>query len=308
LDESKINGGGRNLFRIDPNKREYSNMKVVIVHSGEREDEINAIRNILGEKLIKFSNTFKVLEEIKDCFASRTSRLFISEKGELISINPRSFVVENSDGDTIIYIRFDKSQYKYKYEMYKYIYDGNNVYIKLRDGNYICTENPDTDWENNLYKIRDPLETKNKLIAAKKRYLEGASDELYMDEKNRLFKGNKFITRDYQKFINYWTEKHEQDNKLMQELQYHKIELPEGLKFNEIKNLRYLGEDNDENIYWGYWKHHILIFDKDGWCIEGIDYDRDKTKCLPTIHPNGDVYFLDYDAEGVYLYKITRCW
>ena len=257
-------------------------------------------------RLLEFDSKWQYVSEYLDCYAITAQQLIVDKEGNFLSYNADSFAIDDCLLQKKGLILLLKTEYKNSFKPGNYIYENYNIYIQLENNNYIYVENPGTNVENNLYKIRDPLETKNKLIAAKKRYLEGASDELYMDEKNRLFKGNKFITRDYQEFINYWTEKHEQDNKLKQV--YHKIELPEGLKFTEIKNLRYLGEDNDGNIYWGYWRHHILIFDKDGWCIEGIDYDRDKTKCLPTIHPNGDVYFLDYDAEGVYLYKITRCW
>jgi len=34
----------------------------------------------------------------------------------------------------------------------------------------------------------------------------------------------------------------------------------------------------------------------------------EKKKTSYAIHPSGDVYFLDYDKEGVYLYRVENVW
>jgi hypothetical protein len=72
--------------------------------------------------------------------------------------------------------------------------------------------------------------------------------------------------------------------------------------------MKYVGKDSDQNYYWTLDLRIICIFNKIGELIDIFSFDITKTKKIPTIHPSGDVYFLDYDENGCYLYRIKRIW
>ena len=115
-----------------------------------------------------------MIKELKNCFCISGSQLFINNQGELITYDSRAIAVDKPNGEKKFLVNLTEGNYKYKYKQYKYIYNDNNVYVQLEDSSYICVENPGPNWEDNIYKTLDPLATKEKLIVARKRYLEGA--------------------------------------------------------------------------------------------------------------------------------------
>lgn len=75
-----------------------------------------------------------------------------------------------------------------------------------------------------------------------------------------------------------------------------------------------IGYDNDNNIYWqGYWKklttRAIAVFSNDLILLDLFTYELEsKEDTYEAITPNGDIYIMQPEPEGVYFYKITRRW
>ena len=73
----------------------------------------------------------------------------------------------------------------------------------------------------------------------------------------------------------------------------------------------YIGEDNDGNKYWciPYNQDAIVILNKYGEIIDIFNYNFGIFgNMLPTVHPSGDIYLLDYDEDYHYLKMIKRVW
>jgi len=124
--------------------------------------------------------------------------------------------------------------------------------------------------------------------------------DVTIDNQNRIFLNGVLQTRDYQTFSEYWSEKTES------------YSMNQKHKFKPMKStsngMVYLGIDGKGNSYWEISPKWLMIFNPEGWVIDAIQFDYKKTKTLPTVHPSGDIYFLDYDDNGVYLYRIKNVW
>jgi hypothetical protein len=132
-------------------------------------------------------------------------------------------------------------------------------------------------------------------------------DGLTMDDKYRLFRDGKLVNRDYYNWMDYW-------------MDYHNITDPISFVQNNNQNGKplgrdgwayayYMGEDAAGNIYWcKQFNNSVTVFNEQGWCFEEIEYQS--SSFLPTVHPNGDIYFMKWGEEqnSVDLYKIPNTW
>lgn len=70
----------------------------------------------------------------------------------------------------------------------------------------------------------------------------------------------------------------------------------------------YLSTDSDGNKYWLVGNYTVLVFDKLGWNIDLIRPKIYSQTASYAVHPNGDIYILDYDEEKATIYRIQRRW
>ncbi|WP_020614629.1 SH3 domain-containing protein [Sediminispirochaeta bajacaliforniensis] len=128
---------------------------------------------------------------------------------------------------------------------------------------------------------------------------------LSINEENRLFIEGRPLTRDYKTYIQYFLDTYN----IEEDLQYRddKRHIFRPLK-QTSGNLSLIGEDSDGNWYWDVLRKYVFIFNKEGWVLDVFQYDDNISSTLPAVHPSGDIYFLDYDTEGVYLYRIENVW
>jgi len=188
-----------------------------------------------------------------------------------------------------------------------FFYFDNTVYIELEGNKWISVENPSVDWKENEKNILDEEITMKKLKAGKLITENGQQKMLRLDDKDRLLLDDELITKNIHTFVNYWHEKHAEDNMTGKDL----VELPYTKRITDLKDLTFYGKDNYGNTYWDYGRFSILVFDKNGWLIDGIRYvEKIEGGLVPliAIHPTGDIYLLDYDWDGVYLFKIDKKW
>ena len=73
-----------------------------------------------------------------------------------------------------------------------------------------------------------------------------------------------------------------------------------------------IGYDSEGNSYWNVITgikpedRAVLICSQYGEALDCF-YNRIQWS-LVAVAPSGDVYFLDYDSEGVYFYKVAQQW
>ncbi len=126
-----------------------------------------------------------------------------------------------------------------------------------------------------------------------------------IDGENRLFLNGELVTRDYDVYIRYWMEK----NKVISPRDFwqdkrHAYPPTSGTS----SGVTYFGKDAKGNQYWSEVSEYVSVFSNQGFVIDYFRYDFSKSKTLPAVHPCGDVYFLDYDKDGVYLYRVENVW
>jgi hypothetical protein len=127
-----------------------------------------------------------------------------------------------------------------------------------------------------------------------------------LDNESRLFVNGELETRDYKVYISYWMENYQ----IADIQEYRRLKEHKKWPLNkDAYGMTYLGKDSNSNQYW----HNstldaILVFNEHGYCQDFFKYDNNKSKTLPAIHPSGDVHFLDYDKNGVYLLRIENVW
>ena len=188
-----------------------------------------------------------------------------------------------------------------------FIYIDNSVYFYQKDGTFICIPNPDNNSEENMNKA---LSGYKAIQYFNNQARSSVNKNIKIDEKQRIIIDDEIITSDYEAYYEYYKE---QRNMESRNISLNAIANGSLTGFSEeylnnLRNIYYLGKDLDKNVYWTLANIYILVFNKFGQLIEAFKFDHKKTKILPAIHPDGDVYFLDYDGEQNYLYRINRRW
>jgi len=255
-----------------------------------------------NDKVLVYDSNYHFLKEIFNIYSSKAKQVFAIDKKYFIDYSYNfSFSVDEFDGEKLFLINLSNSEYRNEIYYYpSFIFEKNIVFIYLKNGSIICIPNPGKDNDKNMQKILDNNTTKDLFESASDYDL----DDLQIDGENRLFLNGELLTRNYKVFYNYWKDKHE---RLKYKNRNNKnIKSPQDF-LNSGFVMTYLGKDKSNNFYWDA-NQAILIFNKEGWLIDGFISKNMKSKSIPTIHPSGDVYFLDYDQKGVYLYRVKNVW
>jgi len=162
--------------------------------------------------------------------------------------------------------------------------------------------NPGPNSDENNRNILNQEQTLALFNEPEKYGLEGVT----IDDRNRLFIDGELQTKDYKTFYSYWMEQMDfsdpDDYRLSEIHKYRPINI------KSAEYVHFLGIDNIKNMYWRAGNKTILVFDDSGRIKFRFEFDFLKSKTQPAIHPSGDVYFLDYDTEGVYVYRIQNVW
>jgi hypothetical protein len=199
-------------------------------------------------------------------------------------------------------VSYFDSVYENRVVRYSSFYYGNVVFAYLKDGSVISVVNPGIDSKVNNQNMLNPLMTRSLFNKPESYGLRGLS----IDEKNRFFLNDNLVTRFYNSFYEYWDERHK------------RIESKKDVKASFVKYARqflsdgvpteFVGRDIRENSYWQR-NNGIIVFDGEGWPIDlFFPKNESSVKTTFSVHPSGDVYFIDYDKNGVYLYRIANVW
>jgi len=257
----------------------------------------------LNEVLKKYNSDYKLLRIYnKDRGLAHSSFLFITNLNEFINYYPYGIQKYDKDGNGVFNVGFTYSNYRKQIIMHESFYFDNTVYIELEGDRYISIENPVDDSRENLKKIIDESTTMRTLKKGKTIYMDGISKKIYLDDKNRLFLDDQLITHDYKKYYTYWEEKHNVDTNNKKSGLFKKAK-----KYTDFIETFFVGKDDNDNIYW-YSYGTIIVFNRNGEVIDIFQPKKGHFKTWPIIHPSGDVYFLDYDEKGVYLYRVKNVW
>lgn len=187
----------------------------------------------------------------------------------------------------IQYSRISKDNH-INYNRYFFFYNTN--------GNINCVPPPEdyaTSW--GAWKVLNNNQTRA-LFDAEIPELAG----LTIDDKNRLYMNGKLYSRNYSLFHEHYSSLYsgwEHDNRHII------IPIPKSIS----ESVYYIGSDRSGNTYWDL-GGLVRVFSAEGWVKHIFSYSVDNLSMLPAIHPSGDLYFLKYDPEGMYLYKIERQW
>lgn len=256
-------------------------------------------------RLLLFDLKFELINEIdlkdysKSLFSS-TYDSYIDENKYNGTVASKEVISLEKDGTLSFNLDLYESPIHKELDTGNFHILDNNVFYNLKSGEWILFYDLDSDQKKNIKNMYkgDELVT----------FLEKESKNIESDfygvsiHSNFLKKGDELITRDFQTYIKYWSDVNS------------KVKYPNNAidmtydDFKKYKNIRYIGEDLDGNLYWLSGRKRFLVSNKDGWFIAGFLYNYKNSKVLPTIHPSGDIYFMNYDSEEVNLYKIPRQW
>lgn len=128
---------------------------------------------------------------------------------------------------------------------------------------------------------------------------------LTIDENGIFYLNGELYTQNYRTYIQYWMLKYSYtDIQDFRNDQRHSIK-PLHM---DLTGIRYCGVDSKGNTYWKVGTKWIQICDKNGIVLERIEYDRSRSSVIPTVSPDGDIYFLKSSPEDHKLYRIRRTW
>jgi len=177
------------------------------------------------------------------------------------------------------------------YEMNSFFYD--------KEGNIYCIPDPGSDYAT--FDAKKVKLYKNQEVVALFESGSGVNMKgLTIDEEYNLFdpEGN-LLVRDLDRFYNYW--KNHSDINAFNKLD---ITADEIYTYDST----FMGRDNKNNYYWSNYIA-VIVTNSRGQLLDlFLPNAPKKSRTRPAVHPNGDVYFLDYDTDWVYLYKVTRQW
>ena len=257
------------------------------------------ISDPVSNRLISWDSKSNEFEEINtlpyDALISGSS--FIRE-GQFININGYQVISIDLESQSVSYIiSLNKSSYNkslVKSGNDDFIFYGNLVFSFLTDNRLITIAEPVESIEENNQNILNPEET---LELIKTEF----ADEIQLIESNHILINEELQTRDFMRFFSYWNDIYKGDRD--------KLTLTGKLYADpSASQMRFIGKDREGNWYWKFGSKAIVVHNAQGQVIENFIYDSKKSKTLPAVHPSGDVYFLDYDEEGIYINKISRRW
>lgn len=258
------------------------------------------ISDILNSRVLVYAPGFELEKELVDLYGVYAKQLVVSRDNYLLTYSYHfSFRIDNFQGEKKAAVYLRNSEYRNTINpVSSYIYAKDIIFGYLKDGQIISIPGAGTNSKENLKKILDNEETHAL-------FEEGSSydlDGLVLDDKNRLFLNGELLTRDYNIYYYYWKNRHEDV-----EIEQPKLDITMTAEDYLKGSVTYLGKDKDGNVYWNR-SMGISVFDKNGVLLDVFLPTQLKSASYPTVHPSGDIYYLFYDEENIYLYKITRRW
>jgi hypothetical protein len=224
----------------------------------------------------------------------------IGIQGEMF-LNYKYFVIMYSDQSLIAYSNAGEMLYKVDIKKANDFLLMNKLVVCV-DHDLYSFLNPGTDLSKNNKNILNEQATRQLLLEPEKNGLQG----LVIDEKLRFFINGNLVTRNYETFYNYWSVKNNEKS-----LRYSNANFRWDATQYLNQQVVYIGRDEKGNSYWtpGY---PIMVYNAKGYLIDFFIPNPDNLmnikKTPYSIHPSGDVYFLDYDKNGVYLYCVENVW
>jgi sugar lactone lactonase YvrE len=275
------------------------------------------ISDILAERLVKYDSAFNFKEEYRDGYANSANQLFISDDGEFITLIHTTIAVDDANGKKKFIVALLDSPFKNQIPSNPdFVYTDNSVYFRLKSDELININNPSKDNKKNMEKaskatqknLNGSTNDPNKSMSGNNQ-----NDTLKIEKLNSedvIISDDKVKTRDFAIFNKYWKKKREEEKQLNRNSVQPSEQESNIYDLNKIPSgyFTYVGKDMAGNYYWDINWSRICVFNEKGSLIQYFRYGKNKSKVLPTIHPSGDIYFLNYDEKGVYLYKIPKTW
>jgi hypothetical protein len=170
------------------------------------------------------------------------------------------------------------------YQMHSFFYDG--------EGNIYCIPDPGPDYAT----FDDDRATvyQNEEVVALFEPDSGVDMKgLTIDEDYNLFdfQGN-LVVRDLGRFYDYWSRIEDLDERNLTDTPAEEI---------YTYPSQFMGRDANNNYYWSNYSA-VIVSNNRGQILDlFLPNDTSKSETRPAVHPNGDIYFLDYDDEWVYI-------
>lgn len=261
-----------------------------------------------NKRILVFGYNYNYIREIAVMPFFYARSLEIDEDENFIGISIIDSVIQkiSNNNEKIISVNLSEVKNDLRINIATTMVIEDQIFFNDRDGNLLSI-NKSEYWEqenNDPIKIRNiqsTEETRNIVINNP----DFQQNNISIDENNRLFSDGELLTRDYNTFYDYWQEQHQMDEELKRPV----IDVTLTAEyFYDTSSMVYLGKDRDGNYYWLSSKA-VVVFDNNGFLLDVfIPQNHKYMMTKPAIHPSGDVYFLGYDSEHVYLYKIPRIW
>lgn len=196
----------------------------------------------------------------------------------------KRFSVETFDGEFLFDIKLYKmSQFKKTHFSTYFTYDNDSVTLSTCRGEVYTLQNPSLDNEYNETNIMK-VEDLSQLLKSTR----------------AIGEENEFITS-YLNFIDGIEDTEEiSSNRSL----HSNVGTLSELKLRSATTARFLGFDNNGNLYWNDSYQHIKIFNSNKQLIDAFKFDVPSVQIDPVVHPNGDVYFLSIYEKGSDLFRV----
>lgn len=243
----------------------------------------------LNGKIKKFSNSYEFLAEENISVDPIIHNMYF-EDGIIFVVSNLEFYAFNEHLEKRIHFRLP-DDLRYENNNFFFI---DNILLISTNNNLSAILNPQADTLINETNIVYGDELKYLLMDISN---DSGVDIIQMNY-NSFFIDLPKISTNFDDYYDYWYDSHGVESG---------SSIFSSDRIGKLNITNYLGIDFNGNEYWRIGSYRILILNE-GTFIEAIEYDSTKSRILPVIHPNGDIYFLDYDEDWVYLYKIENVW
>ena len=253
------------------------------------------IMDHINDRLQKYSNTY--IWKSSTAIENRpVMAIIIADKNGCQVITSLEYKYVNNTGDLEIDVLFGMEK---RQSIIEYIRIDNILFVYI-DNSFFAINEPGIDPANNNLRMLDATQIRVLFDNPLAYGLDGVT----LDSKNRLIVNGELVTRSYEAFVTYYMEKRSFTDVLQFTRQVE----------NKYRALNYKGGGNyfagkDETGNW-YWFNsgYLSIFSDKGFQIDLINLVNNSRQTTPAIHPSGDVYFLDYDKNNVFVKRIQNVW
>lgn len=238
----------------------------------------------------------------------------------------------NMQGETLLYVNLRNIKLKDEKKLRQdpIIITDNLLIAHLTDGSTISIPAPSADPKTNRSKIQDHVATLSSIKVLSRSAVDPESVlriEKYPPENQQsvanlfrgvnpgnsygkfegyiVFRGDEMLTRDCKTFYYYYNElRNEGEIKIGNAVDL-TVDMDAIWKRRLYED--FLGEDRDGNLYWDI-SYKIYVFNKTGHLIDAFEITDMERICAPAIHPNGDIYLMNFSDNKHILSKVSRVW